>query len=248
MKLGILIIGSLLWSDHRSKTKPDNIRKDWRSNHLDTQNAIKVYLPIRYGRKSEGQIYTMVFSTRLEKTNNYGIGLLVPVKSNPKNYEGLIKEALELAKAEGMGKIDNPRLFASWGASIGVKIKDGKDELLKKWSEKFRQDGGGKDTLDYRVNRERRSIGENGRLQIMWPQVIDYRDKSKFDEIDVIIGTSTKPMYDTKVKTEIFKYPNLEEIKDSIVKDNERNYFLNNLKNGILTYQDMRLLQKLKSI
>ncbi|MEM7105021.1 MAG: hypothetical protein AAF502_17930 [Bacteroidota bacterium] len=249
MNLGIIIIGSLFWSDHRNRNNPDNIRKKWRLNHLDTNNAIKVYLPIRYGRRSKDNIFTMVFSTSLEKSKNNGIGFVIPVKSNPiKNFEDLLNEALQLAKAEGIGSEQNPKLFASWGASIGVLAKNGKNEFQNKWIERFRHDGGGKDSIDYRVNRERRSIDENGNLQIMWPQVVDYRDKKKLEEIDVIIGASTKPKYSLIDGKEIFKYPTINELKETIMQDTLRNYFLNNLNNGIMTYQDFRLLKKMQQL
>ena len=103
MNAGVILIGSLFWDKHRNGFR--DIRKNWRKNFLDFQNAFRVRLPIRYGRKSTGDIFTMVFSTSLERSRNLGIAYVAPFKSNPINkYEQLEIEALEFDRPTGLGQ------------------------------------------------------------------------------------------------------------------------------------------------
>ena len=71
---GVIIIGSLLWQHDLCPEKFDNVRRSWRNAALILDEKILVKLPIRYGRYSKGSIYTMVFSTRCEKTQRLGTG------------------------------------------------------------------------------------------------------------------------------------------------------------------------------
>ena len=54
-KTGILIAGSLYWSD-----RPHRVQ--WRKDHLRQGSEIAVDVPIRYGRLSSEGSYTMVFA------------------------------------------------------------------------------------------------------------------------------------------------------------------------------------------
>lgn len=250
MNGGALIIGSLFWQDHRDDKKKDNIRKAWREEHLDKNNAIPVKLPIRYGRKSSDDVFTMVFSTTLERYNNLGIGYIIPFINNPLLiFEDLEKEALAMAKAEALGSIEKPCFFASWGGSLGIKFnpklnENIKNNILQEWSGKYKGDGGGKDLPEYKVGNEKPSIDKYGRLSINWPSALNIRDKLKIDGFDFLIGSSNKPRYNA----DVYKYPKIDELVDSIKNDKSRYYFLNNLKSGIITYQDIRILKKLKII
>jgi len=246
MNGGVLIIGSLFWDKHRKNE--DNIRKDWRDSNLDFNNAVPVRLPIRYGRKSGGGIFTMVFSPALERSNNLGVGYVVPFLSNPiSNFENIKSEALAFAKAEGFGSTDNPCFYDSWGGSLGIIFNDEliekkkQNEVLQNWKKNFVKDGGGKDLNDYRVGKERRSIDNYGRISIEWPTPLDPREKSKLDTLEFLIGASNKPKYSDGV----YCYPKIEELIQSIKKDRTRYYFYNNLRNGITTYQDNRILKGL---
>ena len=55
LRIGILIAGSLYWSDRAH-------RKNWRQQHLKAGSEICVSVPIRYGRLSSTRTYTMVFA------------------------------------------------------------------------------------------------------------------------------------------------------------------------------------------
>ena len=67
LKGGVIIIGSLLWQDDLKLNTNDKIRYNWRNTSLNLSEKILVKLPIRYGRYSDGNIYTMVFSMNCEK-------------------------------------------------------------------------------------------------------------------------------------------------------------------------------------
>ena len=60
LKLGILIVGSLIWDS-------SDVRGKWRAKRLNVTSRTLVSVPIRYGRRSRsrGDSYTMVFSHSL---------------------------------------------------------------------------------------------------------------------------------------------------------------------------------------
>ncbi|MFN8323678.1 MAG: hypothetical protein U0T74_13535 [Chitinophagales bacterium] len=92
LKGGVLIIGSLLWQDN-AKPGNDTIRRDWRNNHLDMVSSIGVKVPMRYGRLSSGDIYTMTFANSC-RGKNLGTAFAVPFRNNPiTNLTQLMKEA-----------------------------------------------------------------------------------------------------------------------------------------------------------
>jgi hypothetical protein len=55
LKAGILLAGSLYWSDKAHRVR-------WRRGHLKPRSEMSVALPIRYGRLSSTGSYTMVFA------------------------------------------------------------------------------------------------------------------------------------------------------------------------------------------
>ena len=135
LKGGVIIIGSLLWQDYLNNG--DEVLKNWRKYSLYLQCKILTKLPIRYGRYSDGNIYTMVFSTNCEKTKKLGTGYIISLnlKLNPfDNINTIISEAKKMSKAERMGgKFNN-----SW-SSMGIILnknelnKNPKETLLKEW-------------------------------------------------------------------------------------------------------------------
>ena len=138
---GVIIIGSLLWQDHFNGQ--DNIRKDWRNNNLDEKSKIMVKLPIRYGRYSNGNIYTMVFSNNCQRYKRLGTGYVFPFKSNQmRDFDALLSEAKAMSSAEGM----DGDLEKDWGKvsilfnpdKINTKIEEQK---LLEWSEQFEKNG-----------------------------------------------------------------------------------------------------------
>jgi hypothetical protein len=246
LKGGVIIIGSLLWQDDLEMD--DGVRYNWRNNSLNLDEKILVKLPIRYGRYSNGNIYTMVFSTGCERAKRLGTGYVVPFKNNPiEDLDILIQEARVMARAEGMkckfvgGK--NP-IWASMGILINKKRVDQKTygRIISRWANEFKTDGGGKDTSEYRVGKEKLSINQKGELKIQWPESVDRNEEPRIKETDFLIAASTKPKYQQQGIT---KYPSPIEIANSVNNDSERCYFLRNFHHRITTFQDNSVINLL---
>lgn len=248
LKGGVIIIGSLLWQDNLNNN--DEIRKEWRGEHLELENKILAKLPIRYGRFSKSGIYTMVFSTNCERYNRLGTGFIVPFKKNYiNNTAELISETQAMSKAEGMGKEFVGGKDSVW-ASMCILMNKNKLQqdvyraILTKWSERSEVDGGGKDISEYGFGKEKRSISKKGELQIHWPTSFFPHKQSEIDEIDFLIATSTKPQHSDD---DVDRYPLESEIAESVRSDSTRQYFLNNFQNTITTFQDSNVINLLNN-
>lgn len=244
LKGGVLIIGSLLWQDHYNKDKEDNIRKLWRDRYLLLDHRIMVSIPIRYGRLSKSNVYTMVFSNSCSK-NKKGTGYFIPFKQTPiANYDDLVNEAKELSFAEGMkGRFSstengNEEVWCVLGILTNPKtinITQEKD-LLDKWSNLLNNHGNF-DHNEFRLCREKACINERGKLNISWPTPIDIRDYKRINSFDFIIATVPKPT----------KYPDLIKLAENVKTDTTRHYFIENYKSGITTFQDINVLNRLSN-
>ncbi|RDY60210.1 hypothetical protein [Flagellimonas nanhaiensis] len=225
---GVLMIGSLFWD-------PSEIRHNWRSRHLKPlETAIDVQIPIRYGRisKSRDDTFTMVFSKEIEGGESMGRGKFLEFHGNPKSPEELINEGLELIKAECNTTELNFSVFNwSWG-TIGIGLnpktaisdKSGFGPFIEHWSNQY----GRRKPLDpdeYKVGQENRVITPSGILEIVWPR--------ELTEIDYFITTLTK--------SGLTNYPSAEEIAKAMHDAKDRTYFENNVKYGILTFQDEQI-------
>jgi hypothetical protein len=231
LRAGVIIIGSLFWQNYL-ENEGDNIRLNWRNSHLDIENKIPIKVPIRYGRKSQSNIMTMVFSNRMAKRN--GFGYVIPFKKTINNQDELLCECIALSAAEGM----KGSFVVSWGA-LAYLLNDTiieaniKKEIIKLFRQRKNQ---GFDILEYKVGRERSCITKSLKLDISWVSPILDTDKSKVDELHFLLATPTKPM------TSI---PTCKEIAETIKSDKKRNYFINNLTNGIITYDDFEIAKYL---
>ena len=245
---GVIIIGSLLWQHDLCSNKSDNVRRSWRDAALNLDEKILVKLPIRYGRYSKGSIYTMVFSTRCEKTQKMGTGYIIPFKINPiECLDELICEARMMSKAEGMkckfiGGTN--QIWGTMGILINKQRVDPKTirQIVSRWKNELRGDGGEKDTPEYRVGKEKLSINKKGELQINWPTPVKMSDEKRIQEMDFLIAASTKPKYEQKGNV---KYPTSTELAKSVRNDLNRCYFINNFQNSITTFQDNAVLNLL---
>jgi len=242
LKGGVLIIGSLLWQDHLDNDKKDNIRKLWRDRHLLLDHKIMVKVPIRYGRLSESDIYTMTFSNSCKATKQ-GTSFFVPFKKTPLlTFTDLMNEVKETSIAEGMkGKLlskegGKKNFWCSMGLLTNPKTVTAgkKKELIKSWNAKIAQEG----TLDisqFKIGKERSCIDKSGQLNLSWLLPVDKRDAEILDNYDIVIATATKPT----------KYPSIRELSQKVKADTRRNYFIQNYKHGITTFQDIQVLNKL---
>ena len=247
VKGGIIIIGSLIWQDDLSGD--DKKRKKWRDESLNIQNKILVKLPIRYGRYSRNGIYTMVFSINSEKRKTLGTGYIVSLKKNPfKDINSIINEAVKMSEAEGMNKKFAAGNQDKWGSMAIIfnnsKIsKNDKNKILIEWQNRYIDDGGGKDCNDYGFGLEKRSISKKGVLQIKWPKALASKNIENLNGFDFLIASITKPKHKDNQK----KYPSISEIAETVKEDSSRKYFVNNYSNGIITFQDIRIINIIQS-
>jgi hypothetical protein len=232
---GVLIIGSLLWQDYTHE-KGDNIRLNWRNTRLSLADKIAVKIPIRYGRLSgskNSKVPTMIFSNKMQ--NKLGIGYVVPFKSVINNYDQLLCEAMELSVAEGM----MGNFVKDWGVLAYLvnenKInKETKKEIIKLFKQRKNQQFIPK---EYKVGREKSCVTSSLKLDINWPQALIPSDQIKLNQFDFVLGTATNP------KNEVVT---IDTIAKKIAADKDRRYFLNNISNGIITYEDFDIAKKIK--
>ena len=230
LKGGVIIIGSLIWEDHLiNKEANNNIRKEWRKQNLiDKSTLTKV--PIRYGRESQTRenTYTMIFSKSCE--DNLGQGLILPFNQDIITFEGLERQAIALAIAEGIYKPDNLRLTSNWG-SVGLLINPklnltdfaSKELIQKKWTDIYHSYSDTFIADSYKTNNENSSpITQDGFLNIAW--------QTEMDAFDLLIATPVIP----KPKSLL----NAEDIAQRMIDKEYQTYFHNNKKHKIDTAFD----------
>ena len=229
LKGGVIIIGSLLWDENK-------IREEWRSKYLDSDKICDVEVPIRYGRLSSSRdsVYTMIFSSELIDSNEFGLGKFAPFKKNPVTFDELILNCEELIKSEhkkeklnftsfnwnwgSLAIMFNPRLLNENTETVNYFI----DEWKKKINEKFKPS-------DYILVNEKQILDEKAMLNFNWPKSID--------DFDFFITTCNK--LTSK------QYPSANEISEKF-NENGSNYFCKNILNNITTFQDLKIKNNLK--
>lgn len=219
MKGGAIITGSLLWDNNP-------IRKNWRENTFCCYRRFRVYLPIRYGRKSTSRFntFTMVFSQECYSLG-LGIGWILPSKMEVKPFH-IMDEAKKMAEAEGINCLCN-----SWG-SVSLLLNPYKinKEASGIWSSTMSSLLANSPLLNTKLKTEKSAINSNGFLTIRWPK--EEGPGGNLDDIDFLIATVTKP---TIIDGQ---YPKPLEIATSMNNAKYYTYFENNRKNGIITFQD----------
>ena len=88
------------------------------------------------------------------------------------------------------------------------------------------------DVLDHKVGRERSCVTSSLKLNINWVAPILEGDRSKLNELHFLLATTTKPLE---------RLPSPKEIAEMIKSDTDREYFLNNLRIGIITREDFEI-------
>lgn len=224
IRIGVLMIGSLYWSDLPH-------RKQWRRDRLDVTAKQYVSVPIRYGRRSSGWgcSFTMVFSTELGQ-DQLGRGILVPCRSVDLFEEATALWAAESAKGENPKK----RISGGWGC---VALLENPEHpipkaLRERWTQRVSTEPcHGK--LNSAVGEEV-AVDDNGFLNISWPTT----QKDVEPSVNVILATATNP---TIVEG---RYPPVENIAAAwrVGKGKaDGRYFRNNQRNGIETFQDEKI-------
>ena len=223
MKIGVLMIGSLYW---------DPARKAWRSSRLVDGPPQYVSVPIRYGRRSStrGNTYTMVFSTKLEDTQEHGQAIVLPCRNALTTASDLIDEAECLWAAESNRACSNC-ISARWGCVALLPNPSGNlsEDILDVWAERVSgKHGYGRLR---RARNECEAVDNRGILRFRWPKEIDGSELG----FDALLGTATNPhipnddYVSAQTVAEAWKTPEGAKYRD---------YFTNNHANGITTFQD----------
>ena len=231
MKGGVIIIGSLLWDDER-------IRRSWRENHLCHSRGFRVYLPIRYGRHSSTRYdtYTIVLSNKCySKGYKLGSGWVLPSRAEINSFSDFKNEAKKMGAVEGF----EDGFTALWGsvALIFNPDKEADEGIRGMWSNFMSRKLSDHPLLSAKLKTEKPSINPNGFLTIKWPKEVT--PEGKIDDMDFLIATVTKP---TLIKG---RYPTVNQIANAMNQAKYFNYFLNNQKHGIVTFQDKRILKRI---
>lgn len=206
MRAGILIIGSLLWDDQG--------REHWRQSRLDVDQKVLVQTPIRYGRLSQGNTFTMTFAPG----DSMGQAVLVPCRAPIADVDSLVAEVRALWKAEDRNASPHD-IVRSWGC-VGALFGPGGqfDDLQQAWAAHFSMN----------VPTPIPPVDENGVLDIPWPMTaLDGASAN----VDIILATATKPRPTP---------PSAEDIAEAWVDQNNRHerYFFENVRHGIRTSDD----------
>lgn len=225
-KGGAIIIGSLFWEN-----KPKRIK--WRQVYLETtDNKIPVNVRIRYGRKSSTRqdTFTMIISNH--PNTEFGTAYILPFKEKIKNARNLESQAFAMAGAEGLWKKSEPSLNKSWGTVgllINPKLEESRNlEIIKeRWTKIYSEYNF--NPSDYTIEKEPEMIDKNGFLKIEWTD--------EMNEFDFLIATLTVPYPKSLLAEKI--------IAEKINKTGYDEYFMNNYKNGIRTFQDDEIIKKL---
>lgn len=217
-KGAVLLIGSLYWDN--------DIRTQWRNESLNIESKVYVQAPIRYGRVSGGRrknTYTMVFSLSCYE-DGMGTAILAPLLNDIKGLSDLRLEAEKLWKAEG--GVSN-RIFGPWGA-VGLLVNpetEFENDLLEGWKEYF-EDYDHISDLN-KIKNEQPVLSQGGLLSIDWIKKVN--DGISVD-YDFILATATIP--------NVQQYPSAQNIARTCIENNYTDYFINNIENGITTFQD----------
>ena len=226
-KGGVIIIGSLFWEKSSKRIK-------WRELYLKLiDNKIPVKVRIRYGRESSTRkkTFTMIFSNH--SSTAFGQAMILPLKESIKNARILEKQAFALASAEGLWKNSGASLNKSWG-TVGLLINPNIEvsrslEIIKeRWTKIYQEYKF--DNTDYTIDNEPAIIDKNGFLKMDWTD--------EMNEFDFLIATLTVP----KPKALL----NAKDIYDRMNESGYNEYFINNQKHNILTFQDEEIISGLK--
>ena len=234
LRVGVLIIGSLIWDEREH-------RQSWRFRNLDTNAAIPVLVPIRYGRRSRdrGNTFTMVLSNELHP-NRAGRGLVVPCRRTAATAQDVVAEAQELWVAEQTNPSPKGPISARWGA-VGLLPNpdcEGVDDLVSEWRARAQQERRNYEAFEC-VDNEVAALDSHGILSIRWPST---PDGATLREIDLLLAAVTRPTVVDR------RYPTPEEVARAWINaPGERRYFDRNRSVGITTADDERIIMCLST-
>jgi hypothetical protein len=229
--IGILIIGSLYWDEREHRTS-------WRERRLRTEDAVRVRVPIRYGRRSEtrGNSYTMVYSGELGTSDDtLGVAWVVPCRRPVRSAGDLFAEAEALWAAEQPPDSRCGGIASDWGGAAIVRNPGCLLEptIQEAWEARVaaEQTCG----LLPHAGKGEPPVDAAGILNIAWPAGAP-------PEFSVLLAAVTAPTLRAG------RYPSVEQIVEGWTTaqgSKHRNYFVNNRKHGIRTFQDEAIAQRL---
>ena len=237
--IGILAIGSLYWAT--------GVREAWRQSRLRMKDEISVNVPIRYGRLStKGErrgTYTMVFSS---EPMELGKAKVLPCNNDVASLNDLEIEARALWAAERKCSQPDGRIASGWGSVTLLHNPSGNvgTELLDGWAHRVADENHFLD-LARRIEGGR-LIGESGLLQIPWPGL----DSGEPVDLDLLLATANEPTLIGDPPA----YPSAETVALAWKRglherpaDKPDDYFWQNKKHGITTFQDREIEMILSS-
>lgn len=222
--------GSLDW-------RSEPYRREWRRSRLTSDVGILVRAPIRYGRLSQSNTYTMVFAPGCPDGQAKVRLCSRPVSS----IADLVDEAKALWVAE---RPPNSRPLpgrlhsADWGCVALLANPEAGDtqQVLGQWAKRvaLEKDQRGRPTYDstsYMV-KGISAICHRGLLQIPWPVSAD--NNTALDSCDLLVATATRPTPDSATGD----FPTAAVIAEACNRAGNADYFHKNRKHGLQTFQD----------
>jgi hypothetical protein len=238
LRVGILIIGSLLWN----LTKLDRGR--WQNERLDMAAKQRVKAPIRYGRCSSGGEWQDQYTMTLSRSADPGIAYAVPCKNVVSTVADLEAEVRALAVAEGLVDYYGASRWKTFGA-IGVGFRDATGDLVQRLEEQWGQSFGFRCNLQttlwetFNQLEEAPPLSHDGLLTIGWPTGADSGEPIPFE---LLLAAATEP---TPVGR---RYASANEIAESLVnRAGAAEYFRQNVLNGIRTPDDPAIWSALEA-
>jgi hypothetical protein len=230
LRLGILIAGSLDWRN-------EPYRVAWRKLRLIPEDGIPVRAPIRYGRLSRSNTYTMVFAPSSPAGQAKVRRCLHPVSS----IADIVDEAKALWVAERPANsqpLAGRAHSADWGcvALLANPESMTSHRFLDDWAKRIalERNPDGSPTYDstfYRV-KGASAICNRGLLQIAWPTRCD--SSAAFDRCDLLLATATRPTPDHASGD----FPTPAVIAEAWNRAGNANYFRINRKHSLYSFED----------
>lgn len=186
----------------------------------------------------------MVFSSLCYR-KDYGCGkaFILPVSTTIHDFNDIFVEAQALWSAE-RNKCGSS-IYSNWGA-VGLlanPFQKNLNHIINEWESYFNSQIDKPELNSCKT--EKPSLSRNGLLGIHWPR--NYISNEPVD-LDFIIATVNNATVNNAAV--INKYPTHIEIARAWINDvnNNEQYFINNVMNGICTFQDKRIWENVKHL
>lgn len=229
-RFGILIAGSLDWRN-------EPYRVAWRTSRLTSDAGIPVKAPIRYGRLSRNNTYTMVFAPGCPEGRAKVRLCARPVSS----IADLVEEAKALWTAErpaGSQPLPGRVHSANWGcvALLANPGAAGSQQLLDQWAKQVASEKDERKQSTYASRhyavKGLSAVSDRGLLQIPWPARAD--NNAALGACDFLIATATRPTPDPSTGD----FPAARAIAEAWNNAGGAEYFRMNREHGFHTFQD----------